>query len=231
MASITFGSIVAEAKGSVGLVTYSRNQFGAYAKARSTPTNPNTGPQTVTRGFMTTAVAAWKTLTDAQRLNYITFADQYYSKNRIGARGVMTGYNLFIRHSIMRTMNGQPTPTSPQPPTIRSNSKISSITPSAAAFVIQLTNGGFVPNQQVKLYATYPRAASRMSFNPSTRRWIGNYLPPAVPTNNNVTVVLTSTFGALPPFIGMKMSIGFCDQNYATAEEHTILYQTVTIIA
>lgn len=82
---------VLEMSGSVGNVTYDRNQYAQYARNRTTPIDPKSPAQLVIRSRMRTAVAAWHSLSDAQRASWA---------HRAHGRP-LTGFNLFIQHQLL----------------------------------------------------------------------------------------------------------------------------------
>lgn len=68
MAKVKYGAMVADARGRMDGVVYSKNQYGAYVRQKVSPVNPLTARQTLIRARMSTLSKAWAgTLTQAQR--------------------------------------------------------------------------------------------------------------------------------------------------------------------
>jgi len=90
--------IVTQASGSVGGTTYASNQGGLYMRARSTPTNPNTGFQATVRTFFRTIMNAWtNTLTSAQRSAWDTYAKNTPIVNSLGDSKPIGANAMFLR--------------------------------------------------------------------------------------------------------------------------------------
>lgn len=97
------------ASGSMGGTTWSRNRFGAYARARTKPVNPNTARQQTMRSLMASLTARWgQTLTDAQRLAWNQYGDNVVMKNRVGQDIHLTGFNHYIRSNSVISDAGSP---------------------------------------------------------------------------------------------------------------------------
>lgn len=108
MATIKLGPIVAEARGSIGGTVFSRGAFGAYAKQRVAPTNPNTDAQAFVRALMTTIVARWMTvLTVAQRDVWNAATQTFTVPNRIGDAIHLTGLQWYVRCNMLLSMTSE----------------------------------------------------------------------------------------------------------------------------
>lgn len=101
MAQVIFGGGVAEARGSVGGVTFSRNRGGAYMRNRSIPTDPGTVQQVAVRTFMATLSNVWvNTLTAAQRALWDAYADAVHLPNSLGQPRNVGGLGMFCRTNV-----------------------------------------------------------------------------------------------------------------------------------
>lgn len=77
--------------GSVAAQTFSRNRYGQYTRARA-------GRGGTGAAAMTTIVAGWQTLTDAQRLAWQAYASANpYQKHNVPDRVQLSGYDMFMR--------------------------------------------------------------------------------------------------------------------------------------
>lgn len=115
MAKILFGNIVADARGSIGGVVYSRNTFGAYTRQKVTPVNPNTPAQTAQRARFANAANDWvQTLTEAQRQTWDQYASAVPIGDIFGNSVARTGFNMYIRqHTLLALVGGTPATTAP----------------------------------------------------------------------------------------------------------------------
>ena len=96
---LKFGPTITGASGSVAGTTYARNRYGAYARARTTPVNPNTPRQATARTIMRFLAEQWREapLTDAIRTAWQTYAESFNWNNKLGEQVTLTGFNAFTR--------------------------------------------------------------------------------------------------------------------------------------
>lgn len=106
MALLKLGPNIAGISGSIGGTTYARNRYGAYARQRTKPVNPNSERQMSVRTAMSACRAAWfNTLTAAQREGWALYANSVPMINKLGETINLSGYNQFCR-SAAATING-----------------------------------------------------------------------------------------------------------------------------
>ena len=107
MALIKFGGGITEMRGSIAGNVYSRNRYGAYARARTKPVNPNTGYQQVVRAIVTYLTTYWsQTVTSAQRTAWNLYAANVVMLNKLGESVHLSGFNHFIRSNSARIQAG-----------------------------------------------------------------------------------------------------------------------------
>lgn len=98
MALVQFGAGIVGMSGKVGGSVFSKNKSGAYVRAWSKPTNPNTAKQQVVRNVVAVLSARWaQTLSAAQRTAWNLYGSNVVMKNNIGAAIHLSGYNHYIR--------------------------------------------------------------------------------------------------------------------------------------
>ena len=106
---IKFGGGIVDARGSVAGNTFSRNHYGAYVRARTTPINPKTDRQIAVRASVAFLSAMWSvTLTAVQRTAWNLYGSSVAMKDSLGATMYLTGYNHFIRSNTIRKMMAWP---------------------------------------------------------------------------------------------------------------------------
>lgn len=143
MAKIAFSALVADARGSVGNVTFTKSRQGATARVRVSGGNPQTTDQTLVRDNMTNSSRAWSsTLTQAQRDVWSNAGGLIPVVNPVnGQTSYMTGYNYYVMlsHNFVR-MNavGTTRPTAPPatafvPPT--TTASVTSVTTATGVIV------------------------------------------------------------------------------------------------
>ncbi len=98
---LKYGPVVLDARGSVGGTTFSRNHFGAYTRARTTPVNPRTAGQSAVRQAMSDLSVIWSTgLTAPQRAAWDLYGRSVAMLDKLGATIYPTGQNHFIRSNL-----------------------------------------------------------------------------------------------------------------------------------
>jgi len=105
---VKFGGGITDARGSVGGVTFSRNTFGPYQRARVTPINPNTARQVMVRSSLAFLSNRWAaTLTAAQRASWGLYGSNVAMQDKLGATIYLSGYNHYIRSNIILKMTSR----------------------------------------------------------------------------------------------------------------------------
>ncbi len=98
MAIVKLGSMVVAASGMLGGVIFSHNKGGAYVKAFSVPTNPQTILQQDVRTDFAQLVSDWTGVLDQDdRDSWIDYAEVTPVTNALGESHLITGQNWFIR--------------------------------------------------------------------------------------------------------------------------------------
>lgn len=94
---IQLGAIAANARGSLGGVTASRNRGGAYLRNRTTPTNPVSARRTAVRQAFGDLAQAWsQTLDQSQREAWNVYAAGTPALNKVGESFFPSGFNRFM---------------------------------------------------------------------------------------------------------------------------------------
>lgn len=104
---VQYGGGILQMRGSVGAQTHSRNRYGNYIRTKTNPVNPATNRQNEVRNNLSALVARWQeTLTQAQRDNWKTYADNVAFTNGFGESMNLTGFNHYIRSNTSRLQCG-----------------------------------------------------------------------------------------------------------------------------
>lgn len=90
-------ALLAQASGSVGGATYSRNKGGMYIRSRSLVITPKTSQQVTAQNAIKTLSARWATLTSTQRQNWKTYAINTPILNKVGESRVIPELSWYIR--------------------------------------------------------------------------------------------------------------------------------------
>jgi len=109
MAKISPGTMIGDARGSLGSVVFTRDRGGLKTRARVKPTQPRTIYQRATRSSWTSISQAWNsTLTDAQRFQWLLRAQQLTWHDTLGRTIPPTGKWLYLRLNQQLTTAGLP---------------------------------------------------------------------------------------------------------------------------
>lgn len=107
MALIKFGGGITEMRGSMAGNVFSRNKSGAYVRARTKPTNPNTALQQAVRNALAQLTVRWsQTVTAAQRTAWNLYASSVSMTNKLGESIFLSGFNQYLRSNIVLLQSG-----------------------------------------------------------------------------------------------------------------------------
>lgn len=97
MARIKFTALVESIRGSIGGTTFQRNAFGFTAKSKPNMVNPNSAMQGDRKRGFQKALQTWRTLSDADRANWETYATTFPTPSQNNPAAYLNGFNLFVR--------------------------------------------------------------------------------------------------------------------------------------
>lgn len=143
MARVQYGAIITNLKGSVGGFTFQTNSSGEIVRKRPTGKKNPTVLQTVVQSEFTDLLAAWQSLSLADKILWNDFAALHTKTNKFGEVKSLTGMNWFISINQNRLTMGLGTYS--QPPTYALPSAPPAFTVTLTAGVLSVT---FSPNFQ-----------------------------------------------------------------------------------
>ncbi len=96
---IKFGVMVVGARGTIGGATFSANKAGPYARTWSKGANPQSTLQSSQRGALGDLAASWRDLTQAERDDWIDYADDPAQEltNSLGETYFISGFNWYVK--------------------------------------------------------------------------------------------------------------------------------------
>jgi hypothetical protein len=159
MAKLTLGSMVTDARGSVGGVVYSRNKGGAYSRARVAPINRNTPAQTLVRANFGANSKGWSaSLTAGERTAWTAFAAANPRVNILGASIILSGIAMYQSLNQVLSQIGQGNITDPPPDlSVPALAAVTGGTAASAATVSLTTNAqAVVADAAYYIFATRP---------------------------------------------------------------------------
>lgn len=108
MALFKPGPAVADVRGKLGGVVFSRNSSGNYMRNNTKPVFPGTPKQEAQKAQMSVVVASWQNdLTVAQRDEWNGLASRTIRSNRLGEGITPSGQNLYTRANMLLLQTGQ----------------------------------------------------------------------------------------------------------------------------
>jgi hypothetical protein len=206
MAKIRFGEIVADARGSIDGITYSRNRFGAYARNRVAPTNPNTSFQTVARENLAFLASRWRSITQVQRDAWSAIGSQIQKTDSLGQVYDLTGIQAYESINGVRFAIGSAlvddAPALDAIPQVDTLGLTATITGSVLS--LAYTSANDVAAQQWLVYATRGLSAGKNFFRGSDYKLFFTFVG-ATASPVNIFASYTARFGAL--VLGTKISL------------------------
>jgi len=147
--------------GSMQSTTASRNRFGQYLRSRSTPVNVGSAAQGVVRSRMSQNAAAWRALTDVQRVGWEALGPSITRTGSLGESYTLTGFmayclvnnnNLAAGNAVVAAAPALSTPAAITTVTL---------TLTAAAFSIAYTATPLAAGTRIFAFASPQRSAGR----------------------------------------------------------------------
>jgi len=168
--------------GSVAGTTSSRNRFGQYRRTRAVPVNPNTVQQGVVRSRMASNAAAWRALTDTQRVGWEALGAEITRTDALGQTYDLNGFMCYCLVNNNNLAAGNATVSAAPTLTVPSNISTATITLTAAALSIAYTTTPLATGARLFVYASPQRSAGR-SFEADYRLVFVSAAAAASPAN------------------------------------------------
>lgn len=206
---ITFGAIVADARGKISGNVFSRNANGAYVRKNTAPINTSTTAQQSVRSIFGSIAQSWRDLTDAERDSWIQGAPDFPQTDSLGNTVILTAQQLFSKLNNSLAQVGLDTLTTLAQPSsyvapfvIQVNIFVDPTDPTANNLEIDRTDGANlrVPEWLLLIEATRPMSAGVYRMKRTDFRQIGMVEPTgtALPQYTNLAAY-TGVFGVPAP--------------------------------
>jgi hypothetical protein len=144
MAKILFGNMIADARGKMGGVVYSRNTYGAYARQKVSPVQPRSATQLNQRNRLVAQSKDWGSISQAARDAWGSFALTHPIRDVFGLSKNLSGQAMFMKLNLGLSSNGLPALV--DPPTNLDVTSVTGITvanaTSGALSVVEMTDFG-----------------------------------------------------------------------------------------
>lgn len=221
MAKIKLSAIVSEMRGKLNGSVFSKNRGGAYVRTKVTPVNPQSLAQGLVRATLTNLSQAWRGLTEAQRLAWISAVSAFTSTDIFGDIKTPSGINLFNKLNLNLAAIGEsPISTPPVPVSVGYFDTLSIVgDESASTLSATFTNIGASIDQTVIVEAT-PGVSAGKSFVKSEYRQIGTFAGNAS-SPQALGTMYEAKFGDLVAGQKVFVRLRFVDKNTGVTGQNT----------
>jgi len=228
--------VYSEIRGSVNGVTYARNRFGLYARAKASPVQPRTPAQTERRAQLTVLSQRWRTLTESLRAEWRALADELTRSDTLGMTYRLTGLQAYLQFNLWRALLGIAPQDNP-PPQLDAPSplSISNAVYNRADDTLVLT---FTPTPYAGALAVWATAPFSRGINfvaPSRYRIVTIVRPSAfggtVASPQSFGEEYTAKFGISPiELVGKRIAVAVTPVSYGAASTAGVAGQRATLI-
>lgn len=190
--------------GSIAGITSSRNRNGQYRRTRAIPVNPNTTFQGTQRSRFGDQAQAWRNLTDAQRLGWISLAASIIRTDALGQTYDLTGIQCFCMVNINNLDAGNAVVADAPALTSPAGLVTAVITSTGGTLSVAYTLTPLGSGERLFVYASPQRSPGR-KFEADLRLVHKSAAAAASPAN--ILSDYTARFGA--PVVGNKIFLSF----------------------
>lgn len=208
MAKIKFGSGIADARGSVDSVTYSRSRYGAYMRKKVTPVNPNTQRQSDVRSAFGAASSQFRSLGKAVIDAWNAVAPEYQRSNIFGDNLPLSGATLFTKLKTQLVNIGTTADPSAINPVTIPDVVWDDVVADVSAGTIELINlPATTAGQKIAIYASAAVSPGKSFFGKSQMRLIGIKDVSQAAGDLDVTTMYSNVFGDIltSAYVGQKL--------------------------
>lgn len=209
MARIKFTAVVESIRGTIGGTTFQRNAYGYTAKSKPNMLIPWSQKQASQKLAMSTTAKAWRTLTEANRDQWNTYAENNPRPSRLNPDAYLSGYNLFMLYNRYAQLASLSVLASPSL-ILTTLGEVTGVPQLSAGVLHWLGDSdAFTGTWRVLLFLTNVIPFGREFVN-VTPRFITSYALVAGGTDTIITAPFIAALGTLPPvgqWIGLKMVI------------------------
>jgi len=229
MAKILFTAFMADARNKVAGTVFSKNRYGAYTRTKVTPVNPQSVAQQLRRSQFGARSAAWRSLTEAQRISWIDAAPSFPIFDIFGASKILSGQALYNRLNLNLTLAGQANiTTAPAAGAVGAITTFPIISDVSLGQVLTgTTTPVVVPAGNTLVFFATPQYGAGISFVKNKYRFTGTVAAGGSIEDTNIPGYV-ALFGV--PILGQKVSVkAFCINNTTGQAGVPISDTTVTI--
>jgi hypothetical protein len=182
--------------GKCGTTVSVRTRYGQVRRRYAVPRDRRSPAQFLVRSAFGRVVAKWRALTEEQRAAWTPATENVYSRPRLGQRGRLSGYLLFIKINSTLAYQGKPLVVAPPERVTFDANPVGPLVATNTGGAIELKlNVRSVPVAPILVLATAPRSPGVTFAKHFT---ILGVLPPAEAGYSNITDLYVARYG-IPP--------------------------------
>lgn len=195
MAKILFTAFLADMRNKVNGTVFSKNRYGAYARTKVTPVNPQTTSQQAARSRLSTASQAWRGLTEEQRQSWIDAAPNFPFSDIFGNSKILSGQALYVKlNSNLALVGASSINSAPLPESLPAVEGTSVAADDSANTVIVTTDPDPVPSAMFLVIFATPNITPGRSFVKNQFRFVQAF-PAAAAGPYDISAAWTALFG------------------------------------
>jgi hypothetical protein len=228
--------VYSEIRGSVNGVTYARNRFGLYARAKASPVQPRTPAQAERRAQLTVLSQRWRTLEESLRAEWRALADELTRSDSLGLTYRLTGLQAYLQVNLWRALLGI-APVDNPPPQLAAPDPLRLVN---LSYDIDqnIINLEFAPSPYrgaIAFWATAPFSRGVNFIAPSRYRLVAVRKPATFGGNlasaQNIGAEYTAKFGIpVTELVGKRAAFAATPISYGTADTAGVAGQRTTFV-
>lgn len=128
---------IVDIRNKINGTVFSKNRYGAYARTKVTPVNPQTDAQQAARNNLSTWSQAWRGLTESERQSWIDGAANFPFTDIFGNSKILSGQALYVKLNVnLQNVGGTALTACPAPVAIPAITGLSLVADDSANTVI-----------------------------------------------------------------------------------------------
>jgi hypothetical protein len=228
--------VYSEIRGSVNGVTYARNRFGLYARAKASPVQPRTPAQAERRAQLTVLSQRWRTLEESLRSEWRALADELTRSDALGLTYRLTGLQAYLQVNLWRALLGIAPQDNPPPQLAAPDPlRLVSLSYDIDQDIISLEFAPSPYRGAIAFWATAPFSRGVNFVAPSRYRLVAVRKPASfggnLSTPQDIGQAYTDKFGIpVTELVGKRAAFAATPISYGTAETAGVAGQRTTFV-
>lgn len=198
MARIVYSALVESIAGSIKGTTFQKNAYGFTVKGKPFKVNPNTNSQRNRKASFSGASVAWKSLSNANKANWETYAATFPIPSRLNPTSNLNGFNAFTRwHNIQFLESNAVILSNPSAAQGSISAFDFGVDENAGVLTFNWNPATIVGTWRIAIFISRPQARYLKPRKGWTRYM--QTIPAATATSYNISANYVKAFGFIPP--------------------------------